>query len=193
MPSSQQIERARQRREELRKAGLAAPATRDDGFISLQVGFASKGGESRLVREEDEIGDGDEGARQHLDRRDHCWHSGLMKTCTRRCLTADMAAFTDSLSRLPLGKRANAVAARRMREEMGEMIDDVEMDVRDEDEEMKQWEEAQIRRAGGGVQRDRAGRGDRGAQDGKRAPYRAAPSESFIFLLLDVQESTDPP
>jgi hypothetical protein len=33
---------------------------------------------------------------------------------------------------------------------MGEMIDDVEMDVRDEDEEMKEWEEAQIRRAGGG-------------------------------------------
>ncbi|GAA5881856.1 hypothetical protein JCM3774_003060 [Rhodotorula dairenensis] len=146
LPSSQQIERARQRREELRKAGLAAPASRDDGFVSLQVGFASKGGESRLVREEDEIGDGDE----------------------------DMAAFTDSLSRLPLGKRANAVAARRMREEMGEMIDDVEMDVRDEDEEMKQWEEAQIRRAGGGMQRDRD-RESAGKGDGKRAPYRAAP------------------
>jgi hypothetical protein len=65
LPSSQQIERARLRREELRKAGLAEPARatpgNDDGFVSLQVGFASKGGESRLVREEDEIGDGDEG------------------------------------------------------------------------------------------------------------------------------------
>ena len=65
LPTSQQIERARLRREELRKAGLAEPARaatgNDDGFMSLQVGFASKGGESRLVREEDEIGDGDEG------------------------------------------------------------------------------------------------------------------------------------
>ena len=90
----------------------------------------------------------------------------------------DMAAFTDSLSRLPLGKRANADAARRVREEMGEMIDDVEMDVRDQDEEMKEWEEAQIRRAGGGggtgMGRDRGGRND-GA--GRKAPYRAAPSE----------------
>ncbi|GAA5977143.1 hypothetical protein JCM10908_004871 [Rhodotorula pacifica] len=147
LPSSQQIERARQRREELRKAGLAAPAsTGEDGFVSLQVGFASKGGESRLVREEDEIGDGDE----------------------------DMAAFTDSLSRLPLGKRANAVAARRMREEMGEMIDDVEMDVRDEDEEMKQWEEAQIRRAGGGTSANRE-RGGKDAERNEKGPYRPAP------------------
>ncbi|TKA52589.1 hypothetical protein B0A53_04599 [Rhodotorula sp. CCFEE 5036] len=153
LPSSQQIEHARLRREELRKAGLAEPARatpgNDDGFVSLQVGFASKGGESRLVREEDEIGDGDE----------------------------DMAAFTDSLSRLPLGKRANADAARRLREEMGEMIDDVEMDVRDEDEEMKEWEEAQIRRAGGGggtgTGRDRGGRNNDAA--GRKGPYRAAP------------------
>jgi hypothetical protein len=36
---------------------------------------------------------------------------------------------------------------------MGEMIDDVEMDVRDEDEEMKEWEEAQIRREGESGQR----------------------------------------
>jgi GC-rich sequence DNA-binding factor len=93
-----------------------------------------------------------------------------------------MAAFTDSLSRLPLGKRANADAARRLREEMGEMIDDVEMDVRDEDEEMKEWEEAQIRRAGGGgggtgMGRDRGGRNNDAA--GRKGPYRAAPSEFF--------------
>jgi hypothetical protein len=42
------------------------------------------------------------------------------------------------------GLRLQSVPARRLREEMGEMIDDVEMDVRDEDEEMKEWEEAQI-------------------------------------------------
>lgn len=32
-----------------------------DAFISLDVGMVLKGGESRLVREEDELGDGDEG------------------------------------------------------------------------------------------------------------------------------------
>lgn len=90
-----------------------------------------------------------------------------------------MAAFTDSLSRLPLGKRANAEAARRLREEMGEMIDDVEMDVRDEDEEMKEWEEAQIRRAGGGGGGDGMGRDRGGRNDGvaRKGPYRPAPSE----------------
>lgn len=33
----------------------------DAAFISLDVGMVLKGGESRLVREEDELGDGDEG------------------------------------------------------------------------------------------------------------------------------------
>lgn len=45
----------------MRKAGVN-PASRGDGFVSLDVGFANKGGESRLVREEDELGEGDEGA-----------------------------------------------------------------------------------------------------------------------------------
>lgn len=35
--------------------------TGSDAFISLEVGLITKGGESRLVREEDELGDGDEG------------------------------------------------------------------------------------------------------------------------------------
>ncbi|GAA6048331.1 hypothetical protein JCM3770_000953 [Rhodotorula araucariae] len=140
-PSSDSIARAKARREEMRKAGMSAPPRDGDGFVPLEVGFAHKGGESRLVREDDELGDGDE----------------------------DMAAFTDSLSRLPLGKRANAAAARALRAEMGELIDEVEMDVHDEDAEMRDWEEAQIRRGGEGR---RAARQD----DGKtRGPYRPAP------------------
>ncbi|BGP49978.1 hypothetical protein JCM10450v2_005883 [Rhodotorula kratochvilovae] len=141
-PSSDSIARAKARREEMRKAGISAPPRGgDDGFVPLEVGFASKSGESRLVREEDELGDGDE----------------------------DMAAFTDSLSRLPLGKRANAAAARALRAEMGEMIDEVEMDVHDHDAEMRDWEEAQIRRGGEGR------RVEKRDEAKTKGPYRPAP------------------
>jgi hypothetical protein len=61
IPTTAAISLAKQRREEMRKAGIN-PASRGDGFVSLDVGFANKGGESRLMREEDELGEGDEGA-----------------------------------------------------------------------------------------------------------------------------------
>ncbi|CEQ40115.1 SPOSA6832_01682 [Sporobolomyces salmonicolor] len=122
IPTTNAIARAKARREEMRKAGLTGSQAGGDGFIPLEVGFANKGGDSRLVREEDEIGDGDE----------------------------DMAAFTGALEKIPLGKKANKEAAVRMRTEMGEMIDDVEMDVAEEDEEMRRWEVEQIRRGGEG-------------------------------------------
>lgn len=40
---------------------LDGGGTGSDAFISLEVGLAVKSGQSRLVREDDEIGDGDEG------------------------------------------------------------------------------------------------------------------------------------
>ncbi|GEM10195.1 GC-rich sequence DNA-binding factor [Rhodotorula toruloides] len=142
IPTTAAISLAKQRREEMRKAGVN-PASRGDGFVSLDVGFANKGGESRLVREEDELGDGDE----------------------------DLAAYTGADTRLPLGKRANAAAAAQLRAEMGEMIEDVEMDVRDDDEEMREWEEAQIRRAGGAQEAEKADK----KEDGRKGVYRPAP------------------
>lgn len=89
----------------------------------------------------------------------------------------DLAAYTDSLSRLPLGKRANAAAARQLRAEMTDLIDDVEMDVHDDDAEMRDWEEAQIRR--GGEQRRRE-RGEAQAGAKQKGPYRPAPSASAV-------------
>lgn len=122
IPTTNAIAQAKARREELRKTGHQA-----DDFISLSgsvstVGFANKGGDSRLVREEDELGDGDE----------------------------DLADFTGSMEKVPLGRKANREAAIRMRGEMGELIEDVEGEVSEEDEEMKRWEEAQIKRGGEG-------------------------------------------
>ncbi|GAA6030231.1 hypothetical protein JCM8097_009000 [Rhodosporidiobolus ruineniae] len=146
IPTTDAIARAKARREEMRKAGLSAPAKKgQDDYVSLDVGFANKGGDSRLVREEDELGDGDE----------------------------DLAAYTDSLSTLPIGKKANAAAALRLKQEIGDMIDDVAMDVEEDDEEQRAWENAQVRRAGGGGERTQGRR--REPEAGGKKPYRAAP------------------
>lgn len=93
-----------------------------------------------------------------------------------RFACTDLAAYTGADTRLPLGKRANAAAAAQLRAEMGEMIEDVEMDVRDDDEEMREWEEAQIRRAGGARETEKKA----GKDDGRKGVYRPAPS---AFLL----------
>ena len=58
IPTERAIAEAKDRRERIRREG---GGTGTDGFISLEVGQVLKGGESRLVREEDELGDGDEG------------------------------------------------------------------------------------------------------------------------------------
>ncbi|GAA5956041.1 hypothetical protein JCM3765_005437 [Sporobolomyces pararoseus] len=130
IPTSTAIAQAKLRREELRKTGQI-----QDDYISLSstnttVGlYSNKGGDSRLVREEDELGDGDE----------------------------DLNQFTGSLDKIPLGRKANLDAAQKLKGEMGEMIQGVEEEVEEEDEEMKQWEEGQIRR-GGTADRNRGGK-----------------------------------
>lgn len=61
IPTTAAIADAKERRERMRAEG---GGTGSDAFISLEVGMVRKGGESRLVREADEIGDGDEGGFQ---------------------------------------------------------------------------------------------------------------------------------
>ncbi|KAK4050995.1 hypothetical protein OIV83_003124 [Microbotryomycetes sp. JL201] len=119
IPSSAAIAEARKKRELLRTSGAqssSAATTTQDDYISLQVGFAHKGGDSRLVREDDEIGDGDD----------------------------DMAEFTGAQDKVPLGKKANKEAAQRLKSGMIDMIDEAEDD--DADEETREWEQAQIKR-----------------------------------------------
>ncbi|WVQ79421.1 hypothetical protein IAT38_001518 [Cryptococcus sp. DSM 104549] len=106
--------------------GDAAPRGGEEDYISLGGGKVSiydeRQGphpESRLMREEDEEGEGDE----------------------------DLAEFTEAKDKLYLGKKANKAAARRLRGEIGEMIDDREADAED-DEETLEWERAQAQRAG---------------------------------------------
>lgn len=74
--------------------------------------------ESRLQREEDELGEGDD----------------------------DLAAYTESQTTIPLGRSTKRLAARRLKHDMKEMIDDRENEVLENEDEM-QWERAQTERA----------------------------------------------
>ncbi|KAI8994209.1 nineteen complex-related protein 2-domain-containing protein [Trametes punicea] len=117
IPSASSILAAKEKRERLR----AAKATGEEDYISLSLTKRddySKGPhpESRLVREEDELGDADD----------------------------EYAEYTSAKERVALGKKSRKLEARRRREEMNEMIVDAE----EEDEETREWEQAQLRRGG---------------------------------------------
>lgn len=113
--------------------------TGSDSFISLDVSRVTKSGESRLVREEDELGDGDEGTSIELIQP----KVGCMLTLR----LIDAAEFTGALESVPLGRKANKLAAAKMKAGMAEMILDAEGEIGEEDdEEAREWEEAQIKR-----------------------------------------------
>ncbi|KAL8278337.1 hypothetical protein RQP46_009229 [Phenoliferia psychrophenolica] len=113
IPTTAAINSAREKRERMRLDGGGSGS---DAFISLEVGMANKSGQSRLMREEDEIGDGDD----------------------------DLAEFTGAQETVPLGKKANKEAAERMRSGMVDMIQDAQEDA--DDDEAQEWELAQIKR-----------------------------------------------
>ncbi|EJD50811.1 hypothetical protein AURDEDRAFT_143230 [Auricularia subglabra TFB-10046 SS5] len=120
IPSESSILAAKQKRDRL-KAGKAT--AEDDGFIALEVikrgSFKDDGPhpESRLVREDDELGEGDD----------------------------DMSEYTGAQERIALGKKGRKKAERERRAGMIEMIEDAQEDV--DDEETREWEMAQVRRA----------------------------------------------
>ncbi|KAJ8463892.1 hypothetical protein ONZ51_g9949 [Trametes cubensis] len=117
IPSASSILAAKQKRECLR----ATKASGGEDYISLSLTKRddySKGPhpESRLVREEDELGDADD----------------------------EFAEYTTAQERIALGKKSRKVEAQKRRAEMNEMIVDAE----EEDEETREWEQAQLRRTG---------------------------------------------
>ncbi|KAL7280100.1 hypothetical protein ACG7TL_006515 [Trametes sanguinea] len=117
IPSASSILAAKQKRERLR----ATKASGQEDYISLSLTKRddySKGPhpDSRLVREEDELGDADD----------------------------EFAEYTAAQERIALGKKSRKLEALKRREEMSEMIVDAE----EEDEETREWEQAQLRRTG---------------------------------------------
>ncbi|KAF7346601.1 GC-rich sequence DNA-binding factor-like protein [Mycena sanguinolenta] len=97
IPAESSIKLAKERRERLRKTGVS----REDDFISLSVVRRSdepKGPhpESRLMREEDELGEGDD----------------------------EYAEYTSAQERIALGKKSRKLEASKRRDAMQEMIAD---------------------------------------------------------------------
>ncbi|EIW80893.1 GCFC-domain-containing protein [Coniophora puteana RWD-64-598 SS2] len=99
IPSESSINVAKQRRERLRKSAV----TQEEDFISLSVTrrddlASGPHPESRLVREEDELGEGDD----------------------------EYAEYTSAQERIALGKKSRKAEASKRRDEINEMIVDAE-------------------------------------------------------------------
>ena len=127
IPTANAIAAARLKRETIRKLGpeheavedaAAADGSVSSGFISLDLAARpSKKGESRLVREDDEVGEGDD----------------------------DMAEYTGAQERIPLGKKATELRKQAVRAGMVDLINDA-ADEDEDDDEVREWEAAQARR-----------------------------------------------
>ncbi|EGG06384.1 uncharacterized protein MELLADRAFT_106674 [Melampsora larici-populina 98AG31] len=136
IPTSTMINSAKERRLNARKAGFTFPSTSRasdklgdaEEFISLSGNSDSissgtrKKGDSRLVREEDELGEGEE----------------------------EHAEYTGATERVPLGEKAGLLAEAKRKAGMEAMVSDTLGDMDQDDEEME-WEAAQIRRGGIGA------------------------------------------
>lgn len=111
IPSASSVQAAKEKRERLRKNDP------EEDYISLsltkRVDF-SQGPHptSRLVREEDELGEGDDG--KPLDIVDR------YQLINR----VEFAEFTSAQERIALGKKSRKVEAKKRRDEMHEMIVD---------------------------------------------------------------------
>ena len=81
-----------------------------------------------------------------------------------------MAEYTGAQETIPLGKKATKERDRQRKEGMLEMINDFGEDST-EDEDMVEWELAQVRRGEQGGRKQPAA-----STGGKKRPYRPAPS-----------------
>lgn len=168
VPTEDTIMDAKTQRENARRLGLdhipgsnaeSRGSSGQDDYISLTVGMPTSKRESRLVREEDEIGEGDDA----------------------------YAAYTGAQERIALGKKGRKEMEKRRKAEMRALIEggqggedddglgggDGTIGMPKDDEEEREWEMAQIRRGG---RRGRLGGADDGNDDGE--PHRSAPSKS---------------
>ncbi|VDB84202.1 unnamed protein product [Peniophora sp. CBMAI 1063] len=122
IPTETSIKDAKEKRERLRKTG-AQPGGED--FISLSVTkraeeWQGPHPESRLMREDDDLGEGDD----------------------------EFSEFTSAQERIALGKKAKKVEASKRREVMSEMIADVEDDEETQEWELKQRQRGGFTTAG---------------------------------------------
>ncbi|KAJ3546685.1 hypothetical protein NMY22_g1952 [Coprinellus aureogranulatus] len=109
IPSESSVKAAKEKRERLRKMKVSG----EDDFISLSVArrddYAGPHPESRLVREDDELGEGDD----------------------------EFAEYTSAQERIALGKKSRKLEASKRREAMQELINEAE-EVDEESKEWEQ-------------------------------------------------------
>lgn len=113
--SESSIKTAKERRQRLRKAGVSA----EEDFISLSVTRREDidqgpHPESRLVREEDELGEGDDGSHSLS-------YASIASLVT---LPTEFAEYTSAQERIALGKKARKKATTERRNAMQELIAD---------------------------------------------------------------------
>ncbi|KZT57254.1 hypothetical protein CALCODRAFT_496388 [Calocera cornea HHB12733] len=131
IPTQSHIAAAREKRTTARKLPILTDPenvsfNNEEDYISLDVsrpfGERPKEGsgphpESRLMREDDEVGEGDD----------------------------DAAEYTGAQERIAIGKKAREKEAKKRRADLVEVIDEAEAD--SDDSESREWELAQVRRA----------------------------------------------
>ena len=117
IPTSSSIQAAKEKREQARKTGVT------DDFVSLSLTKRDDHAQgphpmSRLVREEDELGEGDDGKFYRLSM------IFVSSYLTWRATHAEYAGFTGAQERIALGKKSRKLEAKKKREEMNELIAD---------------------------------------------------------------------
>ncbi|KZO96889.1 hypothetical protein CALVIDRAFT_549520 [Calocera viscosa TUFC12733] len=131
IPTQNHIASARERRTAARKLPMLSNPEQpsfnnEEDYISLDVSrpfgerpkeTSGPHPESRLMREDDEIGEGDD----------------------------DAAEYTGAQERIAIGKKAREKEAKKRRADLVEVIDEAEAD--SDDSESREWELAQVRRA----------------------------------------------
>ena len=114
IPASSVVTAAKEKRERLRKT-----ASVGDDYISLSLTKRddySNGPhpESRLVREEDELGEGDDG--EPIRR--------VVEKLPTHSVYVEYSEYTSAQERIALGKKSRKVEALKRREDMSELIHD---------------------------------------------------------------------
>lgn len=180
IPSESSIKVAKERRERVRKAKISG----EEDYISLAITRRDDNihPESRLVREEDELGEVEEGPSQP------CLIDVML------IHDVEFAEYTSAQERIALGKKSRKVEAARKRDQMRDLIDEAYVTTpycvfflrlfgrAEEDEETQEWEQEQLRRGG-----HRTLELDQAAKI--KPTYKPAPSTSH--LISGTKHSSD--
>jgi len=175
IPSESSILAAKQRRERVRMSGITG-----DDYITLAItkrheDYQGPHPESRLMREDDDLGEGDDGKLSH-----ELLYS--LRLELKKFRRTEFAEYTSAQERVALGKKAQKLEASKHRDSMKELIADayvpslfipgigLTVQFSDEvNEETEEWEQEQLRR--GGLKVD-----DISQKSATKLVYKPAPS-----------------